>query len=233
MQYRASEEIINRVLNNLEGKEDKDKGLIWHWQGSGKTLTMIFAANKLYHKKKLENPSIFFIVDRIELEEQLYEEFGALDIVQPDIIGSIDDLRKILKHDEGKGKRGILITLIHKFRVEELEALYKELKQQSEHRETILNRRNVIAFIDEGHRSQYGTMAAQMKRILSKAFFFALTGTPISKKGRDTYWEFSYPPGEKYLDRYFITDSQRDGFTVKILYQPKLEKEVPPEKRNA
>ena len=226
MQYRASEEIINRVLNNLDGKEDKDKGLIWHWQGSGKTLTMIFAANKLYHKKKLENPSIFFIVDRIELEDQLYEEFGALDIVQPDIIGSIDDLRKILKHDEGKGKRGILITLIHKFRVEELEALYKELKQQSENRETILKRRNVIAFIDEGHRTQYGTMAAQMKRILNKAFFFALTGTPISKKGRDTYWEFSYPPEEKYLDKYFITDSQRDGFTVKIVYQPRLEKEV-------
>jgi len=89
-----------------------------------------------------------------------------------------------------------------------------------------MNRKNVIAFIDEGHRTQYGLLAAQMKSILKNAFFFALTGTPISKKGRDTYLEFSYPPDEVYLDRYFITDSIRDGFTVKIAYQPRLEEKV-------
>jgi type I restriction enzyme R subunit len=67
MQYRAAKKIVNRVSANLEGEDEKNKGLIWHWQGSGKTLTMIFAAHKLYHLKSLENPSIFFIVDRIEL----------------------------------------------------------------------------------------------------------------------------------------------------------------------
>jgi len=67
MQYRAARKIVNRVIGNLRGEEEKNKGLIWHWQGSGKTLTMIFAAHKLYHQKILENPSIFFIVDRIEL----------------------------------------------------------------------------------------------------------------------------------------------------------------------
>ncbi|GCC11307.1 type I restriction enzyme EcoR124II R protein [archaeon] len=81
MQYRASEKIVPRVLNNLEGIEDKKKGLIWHWQGSGKTLTMIFAANKLYHQKQLENPTIFFIVNRNELEDQLLDEFFSLDII--------------------------------------------------------------------------------------------------------------------------------------------------------
>lgn len=226
MQYRAAKKIVNRVSANLKGEEEKNKGLIWHWQGSGKTLTMIFAAHKLYHLKSLENPSIFFIVDRIELEEQLYTEFNSLDIVKPEIIGSIDELRRVLKHDEGKGKRGILITLIHKFRVEELHELQKELEELSKQKETILTRRNVVAFIDEGHRSQYGVMAAQMKKILKKAFFFSLTGTPISKRGKDTYLEFSYPPEEKYLDRYFITDSIQDGFTVKLVYQPRLEKEV-------
>ncbi len=226
MQYRAAKKIVNRVSSNLSGEDEKNKGLIWHWQGSGKTLTMIFAAHKLYHLKSLENPSIFFIVDRIELEEQLYTEFNSLDIVKPEIIGSIDELRKVLKHDEGKGKRGIMITLIHKFRVEELSELQKELEELSKQKETILTRRNVVAFIDEGHRSQYGTMAGQMKKILKKAFFFSLTGTPISKRGKDTYLEFSYPPEEKYLDRYFITDSIQDGFTVKLVYQPRLEKEV-------
>jgi type I restriction enzyme R subunit len=226
MQYRAAEKIVNRVLRNLEGKEEKNRGLIWHWQGSGKTLTMIFAANKLYHMRKLENPSIFFIVDRIELEEQLYQEFSSLDIVEPEIIGSIQQLREVLKHDEGRGKRGIMITLIHKFREEELRMLQLELEELSKKKETILNRKNIIAFVDEGHRTQYGILAAQMRSILKEAFFFAFTGTPISKRGRDTYLAFSYPPEEKYFDRYFITDSIRDGFTVKILYQPRLEKEV-------
>ncbi|MEM3587833.1 MAG: HsdR family type I site-specific deoxyribonuclease, partial [Candidatus Jordarchaeaceae archaeon] len=169
-------------------------------------------------------------VDRQELEEQLYQEFAALDMTKPETIDSIDALRRILKHDEGKGKRGILITLIHKFRPEELQELQKELENLSKSRETILTRRNVVAFIDEGHRTQYGILAAQMRLILRNASFFAFTGTPISKRGRDTYLEFSYPPEEKYQDKYFITDSIEDGFTVKISYQPRLEKDVHLEK---
>jgi len=223
MQYRAANKIVKRVLANLEGIEDKNKGLIWHWQGSGKTLTMIFAANKLYLHKKLENPTIFFIVDRIELEEQLFNEMNALDITPPEPISSIAELKEVLKHDNYRGKRGIFTILIHKFQPRELKELQEELEQLSERQETIMTRRNVIAFIDEGHRTQYGILAAQMRNILRNAFFFAFTGTPISKRGRDTYLEFSYPPEELYLDEYFITDSIEDGYTVKITYQPRLE----------
>jgi type I restriction enzyme R subunit len=226
MQYRAANRMVERVIRNLKGEEDKNKGLIWHWQGSGKTLTMIFAANKLYYMKELENPTIFFIVDRIELEDQLYNEFYALDIVEPEIIGSVWELKEILKFDDYRSKRGVFIILIHKFRPEELKEVYEELEKVSKRKETIMSRRNIIAFVDEGHRTQYGLLAAQMKAILKNAFFFALTGTPISKRGRDTYLEFSYPPEEPYLDRYFITDSIKDGFTVKIVYQPRLDKEV-------
>ena len=226
MQYRASNRIVERVIRSLKGEEDKDKGLIWHWQGSGKTLTMIFAANKLYYMRELENPTIFFIVDRIELEDQLYSEFYALDIVEPEIIGSVWELKDILKFDDYRSKRGIFIILIHKFRPEELKEVYGELEKISRRKETIMNRKNIVAFVDEGHRTQYGLLATQMKAILKNAFFFALTGTPISKRGRDTYLEFSYPPEEPYLDRYFITDSIKDGFTVKIVYQPRLEKDV-------
>ncbi|GCC11306.1 hypothetical protein IPdc08_01357 [archaeon] len=132
----------------------------------------------------------------------------------------------MLEYDDGRGKRGILITMIHKFRPDELRDFQIELEEQSKEKETIQNRKNVIAFIDEGHRTQYGTLAGQMKSILKNSFFFALTGTPISKEGRNTYKEYSYPPEETYLDRYFITDSIKDGFTVKIAYQPRLEKEV-------
>jgi type I restriction enzyme R subunit len=230
MQYRAANRIVERVKESLDlGLTTtglKTKGLIWHWQGSGKTLTMIFAANKLYFMKQLENPTVFFIVDRIELEDQLYTEFYALDIVEPEIIGSVLKLKETLKFDDYRGKRGVFIILIHKFRPEELKEVYGELEKISKRKETIVNRKNVIAFVDEGHRTQYGLLAAQMKAILKNAFFFALTGTPISKRGRDTYLEFSYLPEEPYLDRYFITDSIKDGFTVKIVYQPRLEKEV-------
>ncbi len=230
MQYRAANKIVNRVKESIGSGptpiRPKTKGLIWHWQGSGKTLTMIFAANKLYYMRALENPTIFFIVDRIELEDQLYKEFNSLDLVKPEVIGSVEKLKEILKFDDYRSKRGIFIILIHKFRPEELKELQGELEKVSRQKETILNRKNLVAFVDEGHRTQYGLLAAQMKAILKNAFFFALTGTPISKRGRDTYLEFSYPPEESYLDKYFITDSIKDGFTVKIVYQPRLEKEV-------
>ncbi|MEM2916379.1 MAG: HsdR family type I site-specific deoxyribonuclease [Candidatus Woesearchaeota archaeon] len=228
VQYRVVNKIIDRVLNNMQGKESKNSGLIWHWQGSGKTLEMIFAANKLQRSETMANPTIFLIIDRQDLEEQLYDEFTALDMAAPELISSVDDMKRILQHDNGKGKRGIFITLIHKFRTEELNVLQKELEKVSPDEQTILTRKNVVAFIDEGHRTQYGTLAAQMRSILKNAFFFAFTGTPISKpkRGVDTYKVFSYPPQEKYLDKYFITDSIADGFTLKIAYQPRLEKEV-------
>ena len=226
MQYRAAEQISSRVLNNIEGKDPKNKGLIWHWQGSGKTLTMIFAANKLYRHPELQNPTIFFVVDREELETQLSDEFNALDITKPEVVDSIHALRKIILHDEYRGKRGIFITLIHKFRPEELSELQKELDALSKTRETIQTRKNVILFIDEAHRTQYGTLAAQMNEILKNAEAYAFTGTPVAKQGHDTYGQFSYPPEEKYLDKYFMTDSIEDGFTLKIAYQPRLEEDV-------
>lgn len=225
MQYRASEKIVNRVLGGVAGTEQLTKGLVWHWQGSGKTLTMIFAANKLYNAIQLENPTIFFVVDRDDLEKQLYDEFTALDITKPELVKSIENLREVIRHDGGRGKRGILITLIHKFNPEKFKELQKELDVQSGSEQTILNRKNVIAFVDEGHRTQYGTLAVQMRSILKGARFFAFTGTPIAKPNRDTYMAFSNLPNEKYIDKYFITDSTNDGFTVKIAFQPRLEAE--------
>lgn len=226
MQYEASNKIVKRVDGNLAGRDEKNKGLIWHWQGSGKTFTMIFAANKLYHLDKLENPTLFFIVDRIELERQLSDEFNFLDIEKPEVIDTIYKLKRILKYDDYRGKRGIFITLIHKFRPEELSQIQEKLEEISKRKESIMNRKNVVIFIDEGHRTEYGLLASQMKNIFKNAFFFAFTGTPISKEGRDTYIEFSYPPDELYLDKYFIADSIKDGFTVKIVYQPRLIEEV-------
>ncbi|MFA5176377.1 MAG: HsdR family type I site-specific deoxyribonuclease [Candidatus Nanoarchaeia archaeon] len=227
MQYRAVNKIVDRVKTNIEGKEKKNKGLVWHWQGSGKTLTMAFAAHKLYYLKELENPTLFFILDRTELEEQMYNELNALEMPKVESIGSIQELKRILEYDEGKGKRGLFTILIHKFRPGDFEDLRKELENKDVDKQTFLTRKNVIAFIDESHRSQYGLLASQMKALLKNAFFFAFTGTPINKKdNKNTYLEFAYPPTELYLDKYFIKDAISDGFTLKIAYQPRLEKEV-------
>jgi type I restriction enzyme R subunit len=225
IQYRASEKIVQRVLDNLAGKSTRKKGLVWHWQGSGKTLTMIFAANKLLHNRVMENPTIFFIVDRDDLQIQLEREMTALNIPKPTTISSIQELTHFIQHDEFKGKRGFVITLIHKFSPshENMQEVTQKLMELANQKETLLTRNNIIGFIDEAHRTQYGILAAQMRKIIPNAFYFAFTGTPIQKSGHDTYSEFSFPPNENYLDRYFITDSINDGFTLPITYAPRLE----------
>ena len=223
MQERTVEKIYSRVKTFLDGKGERNKGLIWHWQGSGKTLTMIFAAHKLHLDPDLANPTIFFIVDRDELQEQITREYAALDLPAAQTIGSIHRLKQVLSADSFRGERGMFIVLVHKFRPEELEEVEQYLSL-NKGKELISTRRNIICFVDEGHRTEYGILASQMKRILKNAFFFAFTGTPISKKGKDTYLEFSYPPKELYLDKYFIDTSITDNYTKAIAYEQRLDK---------
>ena len=222
MQYWAVNKIFQRVVDNLEGKSDKNKGLVWHWQGSGKTLTMLFAAHKLYFEEKLGNPSIFFIIDRRDLEEQLNGELGALKLnFSFEKVERVKKLKEIIAFDNFRGKRGIFITLIHKFQPSE-KFLPDDFKEGN--REIVANRKNIVCFLDEVHRSQYGLLAGQMKDVLKNAYFFGFTGTPISETDKNTYREFGYPiDKEPYLDKYFIDDSQKDGFTIPIVYEPRLE----------
>ncbi len=221
MQMRAVNKIVDRVISYNQEKSDKNKGLIWHWQGSGKTFEIISAANILQNLSTLENPTQFLLIDREDLETQLATEYHALDMASPKVIGSIDELKKVISADSFRGMRGVFIVLMHKFRPGDFEEI-SEIIKASAH-ETISKRKNVICFIDEGHRSQYGLLASQMKSILKNAFFFAFTGTPVSKTGKSTYNEFSYPPEETYLDKYFISESIADGFTKKITYKPRLD----------
>ena len=222
MQYRAVNKIYQRVMDNLSGKTYKNKGLIWHWQGSGKTLTMIFSAHKLYND--LGKPTIFFIVDRRDLERQFDDELKALDLgnIEYEKIESINSLREVLCHDEYRGKRGLFLTLIHKFNLDE-EFILGELEKKGE----IKSRKDIICFLDEVHRSQYGKLAMKMNNILRNAFFFGFTGTPISYADRNTFKKFGYiyeDEKEFYLDKYFIDEAERDGFIVPIVYELKKEK---------
>ncbi len=224
MQYRAANKIVERVLKRLQGESSVDRGLVWHWQGSGKTLTMIFAAMKLYWL--LENPMIFFVVDRVELQNQLYyENLTKLDLgpeVKPKLVESIARLRQVLSYNEYRGEPGLFVVTIQKFQPKEFVELEKFLLGVASSRpDTVVDREDVIVFVDEAHRTQYGVLAEQMMNILRKANYFAFTGTPVPRKNplKNTFAKFS-PPDELYLDKYFILDSIRDGYTVKIAYQP-------------
>jgi type I restriction enzyme R subunit len=205
-QVSAANKIVKRVvgvIHELSAKKSPRTGLIWHTQGSGKTLTMLFAAWKLKKSEELKNPTILVVVDRRELENQTSGVFQNVDLPYTDVATSIRELSKKLRRDN----RNVIITTLQKFgKIED-----------------ILNvRENIIIFIDEAHRSQYGSLAAHMRNTLPNALIFGFTGTPIDRgpMGRSTFNSFC-PERERYLDRYSIKQSVDDGSTVPIYYLPR------------
>jgi len=245
-QYIASEKTIKTIREYLTGKTEKRDWLVWHWQGSGKTYTMFFIANWFFEEFYAKDPVIIFLLDRIELQRQLYEDF-----IQPlkaerfknnlEIVDSIDKLKQIitnLKRSEYKAiiPRGIYIVLIQKFRSEEFQELLKELgreyllekenRLEEDENELLkagaIKKREILILIDEAHRSQYGTLASTMKMVFPNAIRIAFTGTPIFSFERNTFREFGHKP----LDIYFIKDSIEDGFTVPIAYDVVKEKDM-------
>jgi len=212
IQFKATNLIIRRVVEEKE----KKLGLIWHWQGSGKTLTMAFASWKLLRNPKLESPTIFIIVDRRDLQRQIVEEEFAPLGIEIEKIESVRELVRVLKWGgkEREGKRGIFICLIQKFKPEKLKKLHDA-------GEINLERENIIILTDESHRSQYGILANVMRGIFKNATIFGFTGTPLTKPERNTFQRFS-PKGELYLDRYGMLNSIEDGFTIPIRYEARL-----------
>jgi type I restriction enzyme R subunit len=213
MQFRASNKIFNRVVSTLRGKERKKFGLIWHWQGSGKTYTMAFSAWKLLHCPEAGNPSIFVMVDRRDLEEQIEKDFAFIG-VPIEKIGSIRELIEVLRWGR-EGKRGIFLVTVEKFSPKEFDELRKGGKKIE------IKRENVVVFADEVHRTQYRKFATIWRSVLRNAFVFGFTGTPLSKADRNTFQRFC-PEGELYLDRYSMLDALEDGFTVPLSYQASL-----------
>ncbi|MGB9807686.1 MAG: type I restriction endonuclease subunit R [Thermosulfidibacteraceae bacterium] len=196
-QRRAIRKIINRVL----AEKEKKRGLIWHTQGAYKSLTMIVCADELRKIPELENPTIFVVVDRLELEHQIYQNFQAYGFPNIKRAESKNHLKELLESDY----RGLIITTIHKF-----EGMPKHIN----------TRENIIVLVDEAHRSQEGDLGNYMRASLPNAYYFGFTGTPIDKTkvGKGTFIAFGYPPDEPYLDKYTIDESIEDGTTVPLYY---------------
>jgi type I restriction enzyme R subunit len=212
MQYRATSKVFERVKKTLGKEQDSKFGLIWHWQGSGKTYTMAFSAWKLFHCPEAQKPSIYIVVDRKDLEEQIEKDFSFIEVP----LEKVESIKKLIENLKWgtEGKRGIFLVTIEKFSPKEIDQLRKEEPLE-------IQRQNVIVFADEVHRTQYGKFSTMMRSIFKEAFIFGFTGTPLSKVERNTFQKFC-PKDELYLDRYSMLDALEDGFTVALNYEARL-----------
>jgi len=200
-QYQGANKIVERVRLGTQLQQSM-RGLIWHFQGSGKSLLMVFAAQKLRLDSMLRNPTVLVVVDRIDLDTQISGTFNAAEIPNTVTTEDRDELRRLLAQDTRK----IIITTIYKFR---------------ESGGVLNDRRNIIVLVDEAHRTQEGDLGRQMREALPNAFLFGLTGTPINKKERNTFWAFS-EDDEPYLSRYSFEDSIRDEATLPLHFEARL-----------
>ena len=194
---------VNKIVERVVAGQPR-KGLIWHFQGSGKSLLMLFAARKLRLHPALKNPTVLVVVDRIDLDSQISGTFYAADMANLVRTDSRRELSELLARDVRK----VVITTIHKF----AEA------------EGILNDRdNIIVMVDEAHRTQEGDLGRKMREALPSAFLFGLTGTPINRVDRNTFYAFGAEIDENgYMSRYEFSDSIRDGATKELHFEPRL-----------
>jgi type I restriction enzyme, R subunit len=227
-QYWAANKALESTMAARKG--NKKAGIVWHTQGSGKSLTMIFYSGKLV--RELDNPTIVVLTDRNDLDGQLFETFGRCqDILRqkPVQANSRKELRELLRVSSG----GIVFTTIQKFFPEE----------DREKHPLLSSRDNIIVIADEAHRTQYGFSARilngkdktlitygyakYLRDALPNASFIGFTGTPIEIADRSTPAVFG-----KYVDTYDIEQAVDDGATVRIYYESRLAKlELKPEER--
>ncbi len=189
--------IIERALN-----PDRTRGLIWHTQGSGKTFTMIKAAELLFRAPAADKPTILLMIDRNELEDQMLKNLEAVGLSNLKHADTIARLNRLLKDDY----RGIIVTMIHKFH-----GMPADLNTRS----------NIYVLIDEAHRTTGGDLGNYLMAGLPKATYIGFTGTPVDKTayGKGTFKTFGCEDDQGYLHKYSISDSIDDGTTLPLYYQ--------------
>lgn len=195
-QARAVEKVIDRVRDT-----EKRRGLIWHTQGSGKTLTMMTVAHQLLTRSEFEKPTVLMLVDRNELESQLFGNLQAYGITEVALADSKRELQRLL----GSGYRGLILSMIHKF-----DDIPKNINTSE----------RVVVLVDEAHRTTGGDLGNYLVAALPNATYIGFTGTPIDKTayGKGTFKVFGAEDPRGYLDKYPIAESIDDGTTVPLHY---------------
>jgi type I restriction enzyme, R subunit len=221
-QYFAVNKAVETTKVATAVTGDQRAGVIWHTQGSGKSLTMVFYAGKLV--LALNNPTLIILTDRNDLDDQMFDTFSlSQDLLRqtPVQADNRDDLKKKLSVTSG----GIVFTTIQKFlpeiqeKIDIGEGKTKNIKGQFE---LLSERRNIVVIADEAHRSQYDFMdgfAKHMRDALPNASFIGFTGTPIENTDKNTQAVFG-----EYIDVYDIQQAVEDGATVRIFYENRLAK---------
>lgn len=206
-QFFAVREAVARTIQSFSADGSNRIGVIWHTTGSGKSLSMTFLVGILRRTKELRNPTIVIQVDATDLDDQLYDQFVAA----RSLVGNakhadrMEDLRRILRTEGGE----LVFSTLQKFQLREGEVSHPLLTERS----------NVLVIADEAHRSQYGFLqgyARYLREALPNAKFLGFTGTPISFAGADTAEVFG-----DVIHTYDIKQSQIDGATVPIFYEPR------------
>jgi type I restriction enzyme, R subunit len=196
-QTRAVEKVIQRVA-----EPTKRRGLIWHTQGSGKTLTMLTVAAKLLREVRgAEKPTVLMLIDRNELEGQLLKNVDAYGIKTVRVADSKKELQDIL----GSDYRGLVVSMIHKF--DGIPA-------------NVNTRESVVILVDEAHRTTGGDLGNYLMGALPNATYIGFTGTPVDRlsRGQGTFKVFGSDDEQGYLDKYSIAESIQDGTTVTLNY---------------
>lgn len=223
-QFRA----VNKALARIEsGKTPLERGgVIWATQGSGKSLSMVMLARLIRRTESLKDSTIVVITDRVDLDKQIYDTFCR---VFPELTLAEKEEDKLLVRAQSvksmkallaKAQPKIIMTTIHKFQSEKADKVIFEDEHQEKGLyfegdiEVLSNKHNIIVMTDEAHRSQYSSLAQNMRMALPNAAFIGFTGTPIEKDDKDTYRTF----GQK-IDQYTLSEAVEDGATVGILYE--------------
>ena len=199
---------VEEALRATHPDGDRKIGVVWHTQGSGKSLSMAYFVAILRHHPQMENPTFVIQVDRTDLDDQLHDQFVAVKALVGEVqhAESVTELRSLLRGEGGE----VIFSTIEKFRLDEDEAVHPVLSE----------RRNLIVIADEAHRTQYGLtegFAHQLRRALPNASFIGFTGTPVSFASSDTEAVFG-----QVIHTYDMLQSKRDGSTVPIYYDPQL-----------
>jgi type I restriction enzyme, R subunit len=195
-QSEAVRRVVDRCLD-----AGRRRGLVWHTQGSGKTFTMIKAAELLFKAPQAEKPTILLMIDRNELEDQMLRNLAMLGLQNVEHAHRIKRLVELLRNDY----RGVIVTMIHKF---------------NDMPEGICERSNVFVLIDEAHRTTGGDLGNYLFAGLPNATMIGFTGTPIDKTayGKGTFKTFGVDDRQGYLHKYSIAESIEDGTTLPLFY---------------
>jgi len=204
-QFYVVKKTVDRTKESvLKGKTPDERriGIVWHTQGTGKSLTMLFYARKALKLKELENPLLVFITDRNNLDEQLYGVFSTLPIAKK--AESIKDLQGLITPKAG----GIIFTTIQKFG-----------KKKAEEYPLLTKRKNIVVIADEAHRSQYRELAMNLRRAIPNVSFMGFTATPIELQDRSTSLVFG-----EHVSIYSMDKAKRHKVVVPIYYEARLSK---------